>query len=169
MEDFHGTATVLAFGDSWAKYKDVLKQDAAVVIRGAVSSRERDEEDPPMFLDHAAPLDRVRESGEVGVLIEIGSSGPDAAAIQSAKSLLAAHTGEGPVIVVWKNGGSEDQRLKSKTLKVAPKDEVLAALRECLGDDRVRLHRDPPALGSVPQRDEPWRNRRPRAGASSEE
>jgi DNA polymerase-3 subunit alpha len=169
VEDFHGTATVLAFGDSWAKYKDVLKQDAAVVIRGAVSSRERDEEDPPMFLDHAAPLDRVRESGEVGVLIEIGSAGPDAAAIQSAKTLLAAHTGEGPVIVVWKNGGSDDQRLKSKTLKVAPRDEVLAALRECLGDDRVRLHRDPPALGSVPQRDEPWRNRRPRAGASSEE
>ncbi|HEU4558770.1 MAG TPA: LAGLIDADG family homing endonuclease, partial [Longimicrobium sp.] len=169
VEDFHGTATVLAFGDSWAKYKDVLKQDAAVVIRGAVSSRERDEEDPPMFLDHAAPLDRVRESGEVGVLIEIGSAGPDEGAIQSAKNLLAAHTGEGAVIVLWKNGGSEDQRLKSKTLKVAPKDEVLAALRGVLGDDRVRLHRDPPALGSVPQRDEPWRNRRPRAGAGAED
>jgi hypothetical protein len=54
-------------------------------------------------------------------------------------------------------------------MKVAPGDELLAALRERLGGDRVRLHRDPPALGSVPQRDEPWRNRRQRAGAGAEE
>jgi DNA polymerase III subunit alpha len=171
VEDFHGTATVLAFGDSWAKYREVLKQDAAVVVRGAVSSRERDEEDPPMFLDSAIPLERVRESGEVGVVIEIGSAGPDASAIEGARSLLASFTGEGPVLVLWKNGGGEGEspRLRSKTLKVAPRDELLTALREALGDDRVRLHRDPPALGSVAQRDEPWRNRRQKVGAGAEE
>jgi len=171
VEDFHGTATVLAFGDVWAKYKEVLKQDAAVVVRGAVSGRERDEEDPPMFLDSAVPLEKVRESGEVGVAIELGTGGPGAAAVEEAKALFAAHPGEGAVLVLWKNGGGEGQppRLKSKTLKVAPRDELLVALRECLGDDRVRLHRDPPALGAVPQRDEPWRNRRPRAGATAEE
>jgi DNA polymerase-3 subunit alpha len=171
VEDFHGTATILAFGDSWAKYKEVLKQDAAVVVRGAVSSRERDEEDPPMFLDSAVPLERVRESGEVGVVIEIGSAGPDAKAIEGAKSLMAAFAGEGPVFVLWKNGGGDGDapRLKSKSLKIAPRDEVIQALRDMLGDDRVRLHRDPPALGSVPQRDEPWRNRRQKAGAGAEE
>jgi DNA polymerase-3 subunit alpha len=75
------------------------------------------------------------------------------------------------VLVLWKNGGADAQppRLRSKSLKVAPRDELLAALRECLGDDRVRLHREPPSLGAVPQRDEPWRNRRPRAGAAAEE
>jgi DNA polymerase-3 subunit alpha len=169
VEDFHGTATVLAFGDAWARYKDVLRQDAAVVVRGAVSGRERDEEDPPMFLDSALPLEKVREGGEVGLAIELGSSGPDPAAVQEAKALLAAHPGEGPVVVLWKNGGSEAQRLRSRTLKVAPGDELLLALRERLGDDRVRLHRDPPALGAVPQRDEPWRNRRQRVGVGAEE
>jgi len=171
VEDFHGTATILAFGDSWAKYKEVLKQDAAVVVRGAVSSRERDEEDPPMFLDSAIPLERVRESGEVGVVIEIGSAGPAPQAIESAKNLIAAHAGEGPVFVLWKNGGGDGDapRLRSKSLKVAPRDEVIQALRDALGDERVRLHRDPPALGSVPQRDEPWRNRRPRAPSGAEE
>jgi len=169
VEDFHGTATVLAFGDSWAKYKDVLKQDAAVVIRGAVSNRERDDEDPPLFLDHAMALDGIRTGGEVGVVIEIGSSGPEPTAFEGARALIAAHGGEGPVFVVWKNGGGEGagQRLRSRTLKVAPTDEVVAALRDRLGDERVRLHRDPPALGQVPQRDEPWRNRRQKAGAGS--
>jgi hypothetical protein len=54
VEDFHGTATVLAFGEAWQKkHREVLKQDAPVLIRGAVSGRERDEEDPPLFLDGA--------------------------------------------------------------------------------------------------------------------
>ncbi|HKP76980.1 MAG TPA: DNA polymerase III subunit alpha, partial [Longimicrobiaceae bacterium] len=114
VEDFHGTATVLAFGDAWAKYKEVLRQDAAVVVRGAVSNRERDEEDPPMFLDSAVPLENVRGSGEVGLAIELGSAGPDPAAVAEAKALLAAHPGEGPVVVLWRNGGSEAQRLRSK-------------------------------------------------------
>ncbi|HYH82088.1 MAG TPA: DNA polymerase III subunit alpha [Longimicrobium sp.] len=169
VEDFHGTATVLAFGDSWAKYKDVLKQDAAVVIRGAVSNRERDDEDPPLFLDHAMALDAIRTSGEVGVVIEIGTAGPEPAAFEGAKALIAAHAGEGPVFVVWTNGGTEAQRLKSRTLKVTPTDEVVAALRDRLGDERVRLHRDAPPLGQVPQRDEPWRNRRQKIGAGSSE
>jgi DNA polymerase III subunit alpha len=170
VEDFHGTATVLAFGDVWARSKELLKQDAAVVVRGAVSGRERDEEDPPLFLDSVVPLDKVRESGEVGVAIELGTAGPAAAAVAEATALLAAHPGEGAVLVLWKNGGGEENppRLRSKSLKVAPRDELLAALRECLGDDRVRLHRDPPALGSA-QRDEPWRNRRQRTAAVAEE
>ena len=170
VEDFHGTATVLAFGESWAKYKDVLKQDAPVVIRGAVSSRERDEEDPPVFLDSAVPLEALRENGDVGLCIELGSDGPAQADIQAAKALLAAHAGPGPLIVLWKNGGGEGEapRLRSRSLKVAPRDELILALRAALGDERVRLHRDPPPMVSASAgRDEPWRNRRQKAGAGA--
>ncbi|MBB4637237.1 DNA polymerase III subunit alpha [Longimicrobium terrae] len=147
VEDFHGTATVLAFGDSWAKYKDVLQQDAPVVIRGAVSNRERDEEEPPMFLDSAIPLAQIRESGDVGVQIELASAGVAPEALAAAKSALAEHAGAGPLFVVWKNGGEGDApRLRSRTLRVAPRDELLMALREALGDERVSLHRDAPAV-----------------------
>jgi len=159
VEDFHGTATVLAFGESWAKYKHVLAQDAPVVIRGAVSNRERDDEDPPMFLDGAIPLDGVRESGDVGVCVELGSSGPDVAAVEEAKRILAEHAGAGPVTVLWKGGEEEATRLRSRSLRVKPTDELLAALRATLGDDRVRLTRDAPPPVPVPQRDEPWKKR----------
>jgi DNA polymerase-3 subunit alpha len=159
VEDFHGTATVLAFGESWAKYKHVLQQDAPVVIRGAVSNRERDDEDPPLFLDGAIPLDGVRESGEVGICIELGAGGPDAAAVAEAKRLMAEHAGPGPVTVLWKSGDEEATRLRSRTLRVSPRDELLAELRATLGDDRVRLLRDAPPPTPVPQRDEPWKKR----------
>ncbi len=170
VEDFHGTATVLAFGDAWQKFKEVLKQDAPVLVRGAVSGRERDEEDPPMFLDSAVRLDDVRETGDVGVCIELASAGPGADAVKAAKRILAEHAGPAPLFVVWKNGGGEDeaQKLRSKTLKVSPREELLRALRDVLGDDRVRLHRDPPAVVSV-AREEPWKNRRPRGGGGDGE
>jgi DNA polymerase-3 subunit alpha len=152
VEDFHGTATVLAFGESWAKYKHVLAQDAPVVIR--------DDEDPPLFLDGAIPLDGVRESGDVGVCIELGAGGPDGAAIDEAKRVMAEHAGTGPVTVLWRSGDDETTRLRSRTLRVRPHDELLAALRAALGDDRVRLLRDAPPPTPVPQRDEPWKKRR---------
>ena len=79
IEDFSGTATVLAFGDNWANFKEILQKDAPVLIRGAVSGRERDEEDPPIFLDGVSPLAAVRESGTVALCIDIGhGSDPDA-------------------------------------------------------------------------------------------
>ena len=163
VEDFHGTATVLAFGESWAKYKEVLKQDAPVVIRGAVSNRERDEEDPPLFLDSAVALGDIRESGDVGVQIELASAGMDPGAVAATKDILAKHAGAGALFVVWKNGGGEGEapRLRSRSVRVAPRDELLMELREALGDDRVRLHRDAPAVVAI-QREE----RFPRRGGS---
>ncbi|MEJ2206259.1 MAG: DNA polymerase III subunit alpha, partial [Gemmatimonadota bacterium] len=65
VEDFQGTATVLAFREVWQTYKEVLVQDAVVLLAGKVSSRERDEEDPPLFLDSARPLDELTDSGEL--------------------------------------------------------------------------------------------------------
>ena len=133
VEDFHGTATVLAFGESWAKYKEVLKQDAPVLIRGAVSNRERDEEDPPVFLDGAVRAGRDSERRRRGRA--------DRDRLRRARAGRAgvgeAHPGgaRGP----RRPGGRLAQRrdratkLKSKTVKVAPRDELLMALREALG------------------------------------
>jgi DNA polymerase-3 subunit alpha len=163
VEDFHGTATVLAFGDAWAKYKEVLKQDAPVLIRGAVSNRERDEEEPPLFLDSAVALSEIRNGGDVGVMIEIGSDGPAPDALDAARTILAEHAGPGHLVVVWRNGGTEATKLKSKTVKVAPRDELLMALRDTLGAERVSLHRDERPLVTA-QREERFPRRGGRGG-----
>jgi DNA polymerase-3 subunit alpha len=144
VEDFHGTATVLAFGDSWGKFKDVLKQDAPVLIRGAVSGRERDEEDPPIFLDSAVALADLRETGDVGVALELSPRDSDPSVVAAAKRIFERHPGPGPLYVVWRSGGQDGAadvaRLRSK-LRVSPGDGLLRELRELLGDDRVSLTR----------------------------
>ncbi|MDQ3557380.1 MAG: DNA polymerase III subunit alpha, partial [Gemmatimonadota bacterium] len=144
VEDFHGTATVLAFGDSWARCKEVLLQDAPVLIRGMVSNRERDEEDPPLFLDGAIPLEGFRESGEVGVCIELDLDGADAEALQRTRRLLEEHPGAAPLWVVWRPGGANGDapRFRSRSLRVSPREALLRAVREALGAERVRLTRE---------------------------
>ena len=147
VEDFQGTATVLAFGDNWANAKAVLEKDAPVVIRGAVSARDADEEDPPLFLDGATPLDDVRTSGDVGVCIELGSSSVGLEAIEEVRATLAEHPGPAPLLVHWRNGGGASKngedtpRLRSRTLRIAPDAALMNRLREVFGEERVRLVR----------------------------
>ncbi|MGH7465622.1 MAG: DNA polymerase III subunit alpha, partial [Longimicrobiales bacterium] len=67
VEDFYGTASVLAFGDVWEQYHDLLRQDAPVLLRGSVSGRERDEDDPPIFLDSVVSLAQLRTAGTLAI------------------------------------------------------------------------------------------------------
>src|SRR5262249_34480986 len=98
VEDFYGTASVLAFSDSWEMNQDVLVQDAPVLIRGSVSGRDRDEELPPIFLDSVAPLSAVWANGQVAV--EIALNG-DEDAVAAAADIFRAHPGTAPVYVRW--------------------------------------------------------------------
>ncbi|MBA4155858.1 MAG: DNA polymerase III subunit alpha [Gemmatimonadetes bacterium] len=153
VEDFHGTATVLAFGDVWTKFKDVLQTDTPVLIRGGVSGRERDEEDPPIFLDAAVSLADLRENGEVTVCVELGGGDLDADGLRRAKLVLGQHPGPAPLVVVWSRagngsgngersgGGGEPPRFRSRSLRIAPREELLRQLREMLGEEKVRLVR----------------------------
>ena len=143
VEDFHGTATVLAFKDNWRKYKETLQQDAVVLISGKVSGRERDEEDPPIFLDEAVLLEGVPNSGQLALQIElpIGSELDDDV-FARAKEVLAAHPGTAPVeLVLGEDNGLAAPVLRSRTLKADPSQDTIEALKEMFGKARVRLVR----------------------------
>jgi DNA polymerase III subunit alpha len=119
-----------------------------VLIRGGVSGRERDEEDPPIFLDAVVPLAGLRDSGDVAVCVELGTAGTDADQLRRAREILLQHPGPAPLMVVWTNGGHAPRpgngappRFRSRSLRVELRDEVLAALRAELGEERVKLVR----------------------------
>ena len=143
VEDFHGTATVLAFRDVWQTYKEVLVQDAVVLLSGKVSGRERDEENPPIFLDSARLLEQVTDAGELAVQIEL-ELGSDVAveAFERAKQVLMEHPGPSPVwVLVGSDNGEPAPRLRSRSLRVAPNAETLEALQKLFGRGNVRLVR----------------------------
>jgi DNA polymerase III subunit alpha len=142
VEDFHGTASVLAFGEAWQQARDILVQDGAVLLRGTVSNRERDEEDPPIFLDRAESLDDIGQSSRVAVAIEVtGGAVPAEDRLRKIRELAGRHPGRAPLEIHLANGDGLEHRLRSRSIRLAPERESLAGLRELFGQGRIRLVR----------------------------
>jgi DNA polymerase-3 subunit alpha len=145
VEDFFGTASVLAFGDVWDQYADIMVQDAPVLVRGQVSDRERDEEDPPIFMDGASKLSAMRASGQVGVELSL-SKQHDGSALAAAAEAFRRHPGASAVFVRWLSdvvdgNGNHAARLRSKQFTVELSDELISELRELFGAEQIRLVR----------------------------
>ncbi|MGD8277813.1 MAG: DNA polymerase III subunit alpha [Gemmatimonadota bacterium] len=150
VEDFSGTATVLAFGESWDEYHDLLTQDTPLLLRGTVSGRDRDEDAPPIFLDSAVPLTSLRTGGSLALEVELPSDARDRQ-LERTLSLLRENPGPAPVYVRWlpdENGegpgngaASRSARLRSRSLTVALTDALLEELRSVFGTERIRLVR----------------------------
>ena len=139
VEGFMGTATVLAFKKVWKDSRDTLQTDAVVLVRGKVSDRERDEDDPPLFLDAAEPLRDVAYSGRLAVRIEWDPQREvTEAALKRARAVLEEHRGVAPVEVVV---GEEGRRLRARSLKVRPDAAAMRALEKVFGKGRVGLAR----------------------------
>ena len=141
VEDFSGTATVLAFGDSWQNNKEILQQDAVVEIAGRVSGRERDEEDPPIFLDAARALDEVTSELAVQIDLELGSE-VTANAFKAAKQIIADRPGPSPVLLkVGSDNGEPVPPFRSRSMYIEPNEDTLGELEKLFGLGNVRLVR----------------------------
>jgi DNA polymerase-3 subunit alpha len=162
VEDFYGTAAVLAFGDVWEQYHDLLTQDTPVLIRGTVSGRDRDEDAPPIFLDSVVPLAQLRGSGALALEVALAADATREAVARAAE-MFRAHPGRAPLYVTAANGAqgrgngsggnggapegttkkpdAELVRLRSRSMGIAPTDALLQELRGLFGSDRVRLVR----------------------------
>ncbi|MEZ4416299.1 MAG: DNA polymerase III subunit alpha [Gemmatimonadota bacterium] len=140
IEDFHGSATILAFKDAWEQNKALLQQDALVLISGKVSGRERDEEDPPVFLDGVQLLDDLSDSERLAVQIELEFSDTSSPDFERVREVLTRHPGKAPVeFRLGEDNGRPAPRLRSRSLTVRPDLDTLRALRELLGARRVKL------------------------------
>jgi hypothetical protein len=54
-------------------------------------------------------------------------------------ALCAAHPGRSPVFVAWSDGNGSKARLRARRLRVELNEELVHALRDVLGTERVRL------------------------------
>src|SRR5881398_467318 len=150
LEDFHGTAEALVFPEAWAKLNEVIRPDGVLLLSGGYSGRDRDEEQAPFIVEAAQPLDELKTAGAIAVALRWSPLAPPPPETgRAVAALCAAHPGPAPVLVEWEenNGhpglasGVSAARLRSRSLRVAVDDELLGALRDLLGPDRVHLVR----------------------------
>jgi DNA polymerase-3 subunit alpha len=142
VEDFYGTATVLAFGDAWQLNKEILLPDTVLLLRGRVSDRDGDEEAPPIFLEGVERLEEVRAQGRLSIVLEVEPGQvPPLQRFSAARTLLERSPGRAPFEVHWTGPGDEGFRLRSRTLRVNPTDETLNDLKDLFGAGRIRMTR----------------------------
>ena len=142
LEDFHGSAEVIVFPEAWAKLAKAIVQDGAYLFVGGYSPRDRNEEDARLVIEDAQPLAEMRSAGRIGLALRLreGAAAPTDAA-RAVASLCRAHPGPSPVFLEWTAGGDDGgpARFRSKSLQVALDDDLLAALRDLLGEGAVTL------------------------------
>jgi len=144
VEDFHGTAGAMVFGDVWQETKGLFAEDAPVLIEGQVSGNSRDEENPPIFVDSVRLLKSVDASGGIAVCIEL-REGDEAqpGEFKNVREVLASSPGDAALYLKWhpEGNGVTPPMLASSSLRVEPSAALLADLRALLGRGRVHLIR----------------------------
>ncbi len=141
IEDFQGTAEVLAFPEAWAKLARVVVPDGAYLLAGGYTMRDRGEEDAPFIVEDAQPLAALREAGRIGLALRWSPTARAPETARAVAALCSAHRGTAPVYLDWsENGDVRDvARFRSRSLAVALDEELLDALRGILGPEAIAL------------------------------
>jgi DNA polymerase-3 subunit alpha len=140
LEDFHGTAEALVFPESWSKLSNIIVADNAMLLTGSYSTRDRGEDRAPFIVEEAEPLAGLRESGAVGleVVWRNGMTDGDEVA-RGMAALCSSHPGRAPVFVSWIDGDGAETRLRARKIAVDLSEPFLNAVRELVGENRIRL------------------------------
>jgi len=138
LEDFHGTAEAIVFPDAWAKLNQVIFQDAALLLTGGYSDRDRGEDQAPFIVEIARPLEELKASGALALSLSWRApSAPQPAALKEVVAICSAHPGPTPLYIDWSDGNGDAVRLRSRRLRVAAEEDLVRALRDVLGAECV--------------------------------
>ncbi len=138
LEDFHGTAEAIVFPDAWAKLNQTILPDAALLLAGGYSDRDRGEDHAPFIVEAARGLVELKASGAVALSLRWRSpAAPAPDALRAAAALCSAHPGPTPLYIEWSDGNGESVRLRSRRVRVAAEEDLVRALRDLLGADSV--------------------------------
>ena len=107
LEDLHGTIEVVVFPNVYERYREIIKEDSVVVLRGTINCRE--EEAPKVLAEWIQCMDDRNGAAFCGlseiVKLRIPEDMDTEAMISDIKQLLARHPGDVPVKIYLGNSG----------------------------------------------------------------
>jgi DNA polymerase-3 subunit alpha len=145
LEDLHGSVELLVFPKAYLQMQNVLKPDAALLIRGTV--RHEENQKPRVSVNEARPLDAAVNGTKSQLRIRMNLDALGEGRLDTLADILAAYPGESPVVFELARPGDFVVRIQSRAPRgVRTEDQLLNRLRELCGDEAIRLEKLAPGM-----------------------
>lgn len=132
LEDLSGVIEVVVFPKTLDKVRNLILQDAMVVIKGRVSIKE--DEDPKLLCESIEPLEKVNSSKLYIRVENIGKAKELRTALQS---VTGNYKGDIPVFIFTAND-KKNYRMP-REMWINGDIEVIDELREIFGEENIKL------------------------------
>jgi DNA polymerase-3 subunit alpha len=140
LEDARGSVELLVFPQALQQVQSVLKNDAALMIRGRI--RHEENAKAKIVVNEARPLDAVVNKTKPQLMIRLNLSEVPKNVMEDLESLLTAHPGDNPVVFELTQPGNFTARLRSRRPPGVKADEhLISRLQAAYGAEAVSLAR----------------------------
>ncbi len=155
LEDMGGKGDVAFFSEVFASCETLLEEDSVIMVEGRVSERNGR---LSLQAERAMPLEEAREKLTKAVNVQLLHEEVNDQLLGDLKAHCDRYAGDCELLLHVRNGGEKDAVIRSRTVRVAPCDDLLQGLDDMLGSPRTSLTAQiqPPA---VQVREERWRHR----------
>src|SRR5208282_1520362 len=145
LEDLRGSAELLVFPQAYLQMQNVLKPDAALLIKGRV--RHEENQKPRVVVSEARPLDAAVNGAKTQLRIRLNLDGLENGRLDTIADILAAYPGDSLVVFELARPGDFVVCVQSRAPRgVRTDDELLNRLRELCGNEAIRLEKPAQAM-----------------------
>ena len=139
LEDATGSVEVVAFPETFARFRTLLEAGTMVLVRGKL---EREDDACQIVASEVLPIEQVRERVAREVVIYLGAT-CDRPRLEALGAILAEHRGDRRVVFemdVPKDAGTKRVRLDlSAQMRVRPSAAFMAAVEQLVGRGAISL------------------------------
>ena len=143
LEDLTGARDLVIYDDAVQKYEAILKGDDPVLVKGTVRLAEKfgaDQNDdsppqPEIRVDEVMKLSDVRAQKSTKVEFKLNADAATREKLADLKALMVKHPGNCQAALLLVQPGVAETRVSVKFSKVAPDDELLAAVDRLFGEN----------------------------------
>ncbi|MBM4084830.1 MAG: DNA polymerase III subunit alpha, partial [Planctomycetes bacterium] len=136
IEDMEGTTRFIMFKEQVAKFKDIVKPDAILFLRGGVDTVQS----PSIRVADVIPIENAYErlTGRVTIKLSAGAdAGLSEERLTALRDLLAAHPGQCPVFLEMEAENRRTLIRVGQRLAVLPSQKFSAAVSNLLGEGHL--------------------------------
>jgi len=136
IEDFDGTIELIAFADTYEKFKHILDIDSMILAKGKFTTNGQDNK-PKIRLENVMLLSESREKLTRSVHIRLNTNGLEDSFVKELYEDCVKFSGECNLIIHIVTKEGNEYKILSGNIKINPLKDTLEFLRSKLGEENV--------------------------------